>query len=113
MARGDAYTDTVVDVPANGYVEIQPAAGVEVMLFHVTIKGIDYIVLRGGEPGYFPAHRYTFGLEGGETAVTGIEEPAYAMKRPLKLLITNSHFIRAYNKTAYTTQIGYHGVQTK
>jgi hypothetical protein len=114
MARGDAFVDAYILIPAGGSAEIRPANGVEIMIFHVMSGSATTNIntmgkdSSGNTTGYFAV-----GLEGGETSATDIVRIAYVYKTPKKFIITNTEFIAISNTASSSQSISIFGIETK
>lgn len=109
MARGDAF-DGIVNVPSASRVVIQPAIGVEIMLFHLAEAGAALNVnVRDSSGNTFVA---ALGIFGGNTAKTYYIGDM-GLGTTLKLIINNSNYIAIYNGDTVSHSGAYFGIQTK
>jgi hypothetical protein len=113
MARGDAFVDAYLSIPANTTVEIRPANGVEIMIFHILGGSHTYAyVVLGRDSNNNMSYNFFYGIEGGETSATSVDRPLYFFKRASKIIITNSEFIgiRTYDQAV---NVSIFGIQIK
>jgi len=113
LAKGDSFVDVYVAVLAGGYVDIRPAVGVEIMIFHIYGYAVAYIIVKGKDSAGNIMDYLLVGLEGGETSAVSVTHTAYIFKRPAKMIITNSEFLTIYNSGTSTNYFAVFGVQTK
>jgi hypothetical protein len=110
MARGDAFADSFINFAGAVSVDIQPAAGVEVMITQILTNSTDMRIKGKDSAGNVTAS-LLLGQFGGSTAYTyhvGQYGP-----RTLKIAISNSQFIQLYNNSTTTYQVACYGIQTK
>ena len=105
MARGDVVSD-VQSIAAGANMDFQPGAGVEVMItevgsseWNIGYPNIDVSLYNGTLASIV--------RKNGLIANSGI------YGQPLKLLITNTRYLRITNTSASTRNLSYCGVQTK
>ena len=110
MARGDAFVQ-LIQLPTGGMVDIQPPAGVEIMITAIIADGTG-VKLRAKTSGGVTSQDLVYALTAGETSAVATSELAYLTVRGIKLFITNSVFIQLYN-TSSTRYVFISGVQTK
>ena len=111
MARGDAFVQ-LIQVPGSGTVDIQPPAGVEIMITAIIADGAN-VKLRAKTSAGATSQDLVYALTAGETTVATTPELAYLAVRGIKLFITNSVFIQLVNAGTSARYVFISGVQTK
>jgi hypothetical protein len=113
MARGDAFVDAYISIPANSTVEIRPANGVEIMIFHIVGKIQSNIVkMYGKDSSGNETSEYEFGMQAGETTATYVNFLTYFFNRSAKIIITNQEYITLKTGTSAST-LSIYGIQLK
>ena len=106
MARGDVVSD-VQSIAAGANMDFQPGAGVEVMI--TEIGSNQYI---GTTPNKVPDLTVAL-FDGTYLAIIRRGSEVADWRRPLKLFLNNTNYLRITNTAGVTASIGYTGVQTK
>jgi hypothetical protein len=110
MARGDVYSDAYISVAAGATVDVQPAAGVEVMITQVITQiSAGNAAIRGKDSAGNVTGNLYVGVYSSETAPTTYETEFGLRKR--KFMLKNSDFIQFY--FGYAGYLTYFGFQTK
>jgi hypothetical protein len=108
MARGDVWSDSYISIAGGGVTDVQPAAGVEVMIVCL-MANTTATTIRGKDSAGNVTGDLATGLFGADTTL-GVELAALG-ERETKIIITNAEFIQLYASSAST--VLFHGVQTK
>lgn len=112
MAQDDVYSDHYLVVSASSYVDVQPSGGVEVVINSIAWDnaGAGNFTLLGND-GSNQTTALSMGVPGGRTGNTGaLDERDFNL---VKILITNTNFIRLENSVGAEKHICYDGFQTK
>ena len=106
MARGDTVSD-IQSIAAGANLDFQPGAGVEVMITEITSNQV-----AGTTPNKTPD--LSVGLYNG-TLFSNVRTAAEVndWRRPLRLFINNTRYLRITNTSGSTASVGYTGIQTK
>ena len=111
MAQDDVYSDHYLVVSASSSVDVQPSSGVEVVINSIAWDGPagDFTLL--GNDGSSQTTALSVGVPGGRTGNTSaLGERGFWL---VKILITNTNFIRLASGSGSDEHIAYDGFQTK
>lgn len=106
MSMGDIQQHMTTGVASGGYLNVQPAAQVEIVIFHVASDKTT-----GAAPDTTP--NGWVGLYDGTNRIRIAQQGAATLYNGLKIGSTNAVYFTYYNNDAGAAIVGYTGVQTK